>query len=101
MGIVHSAKAVKAHISIIFLTVTGYSLIISSLPLTLKLAINILSPASEVIVTCWLNFWFNIVSIIFLFMFSISGIGSSWLYYILPVSSGVGLILLLLVKLHD
>eukprot|EP00092_Neocalanus_flemingeri_P024833 GFUD01026929.1.p1 GENE.GFUD01026929.1~~GFUD01026929.1.p1 ORF type:complete len:445 (-),score=97.62 GFUD01026929.1:132-1466(-) len=98
MGIIHSQTVVKAHISILFLTVTGYSLIISSLPLTLKLAMNILSPASEITVACWLNFWFNIVSILFLSMFSISGIGSTWLNYILPVSSGLGLLLILPVQ---
>ena len=85
LGIVHSATVVKAHISILFLTVTGYSLITSSLPLTLKLAMNTMSPASEVTVACWLNFWLNIISIVFLSMFSISGIGSSWLNYIIIV----------------
>jgi len=101
LGVIHSATVVKAHISVLFLTATGYSLIISSLPLTLKLAINILSPASEVTVACWLNFWQNIVSIFFLSMFSIPGIGSTWFNYLLPVGSGLGLLLLLPVKVDQ
>ena len=95
LGIIHSASMVKAQISIFFLTVTGYSLITSSIPLTLKLAINIMSPASEVTTASWLNFWLNIISIIFLSMISVSGLGTTWLHFILPITSSAGLALLL------
>ena len=108
LGIVHSASAVKAHISIFFLTVTGYSLITSSLPLTLKLAMNIMSPASdmshvkhsEITVAMWLNFWLNLISIIFLTMLSISGLPTIWLHFILPLASLAGLSLLLPLRVH-
>ena len=95
LNIVHSASVVKAHISIFFLTVTGYSLITSSLPLTLKLAMNIMSPAKSITVATWLNFWLNIISIIFLTMLSIPGISTIWLHIILPISSAIGLCLIL------
>ena len=53
------------------------------------------------IVGGWLNIWYNIISVIFLCIFNIPGVGTEWLNYVLPFSCFSVLPLLLLVKVRN
>jgi len=94
-GALPSASLTSLQISILFLLTTGYSLVISSVPLSHKVAMDTLSPqVHPSIIGCWLNLWTNVCSLIFLAFLSIPSFYSMLSHIALPISSGLGLILL-------
>lgn len=54
------------------------------MPLAMELAMELCYPASEGVVGGFISIWFNISTVIFLSLFGIPGIGTSWLDYVLP-----------------
>ena len=69
------------------LLITGTSLTVSSMPLAMEMTMELSYPASEGIVGGFTSIWFNISTVIFLSLFSVPGIGTSWLNYVLPLAS--------------
>ena len=70
-----------------FLLITGTSLTVSSMPLAMELTMELCYPASEGVVGGFTSIWFNISTVMFLSLFSVPGIGTSWLDYVLPLAS--------------
>merc|ERR1712098_729602 len=64
----------------------GNSFVVSTSPLLFEFGVEKLYPISEGMIGGWLNIWYNIISVIFLGIFSIPGIGTRWLSYVLPFS---------------
>jgi len=77
---------VNVEISVFLLLLLGSSLVVATMPLSMELAMEACYPVSECVVGGWISIWFNIASVIFLTLFGIPGIGTSWLDYVLPVS---------------
>jgi len=76
----------------------GNSCVVSTSPLLFEFGVEKLYPISEGMIGGWLNIWFNIISVIFLGLFSIPNIGTRWLSYVLPVSCFSVLPLMSLIK---
>jgi len=76
----------------------GNSCVVSTSPLLFEFGVEKLYPISEGLIGGWLNIWYNIISVIFLGLFSIPHIGSTWLSYVLPFSCFSVLPILLVVK---
>lgn len=64
----------------------GNSFVVSTSPLLMEFGVEKLYPISEGMIGGWLNIWYNIISVIFLGLFSIPNIGTKWLNYVLPIS---------------
>ena len=78
--------------------VTGTSLVVSSMPLAMELAMELCYPASEGVVGGFISIWFNISTVVFLSLFNIPGIGISWLDYVLPAACALAIPFILPVK---
>ena len=78
--------------------VTGTSLVVSSMPLAMELAMEFCYPASEGVVGGFISIWFNISTVVFLSLFNIPGIGISWLDYVLPAACVLAIPFILPVK---
>ena len=78
--------------------VTGTSLVVSSMPLAMELAMELCYPASEGVVGGFISIWFNISTVVFLSLFNIPGIGISWLDYVLPAACVLAIPFILPVK---
>lgn len=91
-----SIFAVKAWVLVLLLL--GNSLVVATMPLAMELAMEICYPAAEGVVGGWITIWFNLITVIFLSLFSIPGIGSTWLDYVLPLSCLLALPLMAAVK---
>ncbi|XP_023345230.1 disrupted in renal carcinoma protein 2 homolog [Eurytemora carolleeae] len=85
-------------VSIFALLVLGNGFCQSSCPLFTELCAEICFPASELLVGGAIFLGFGTVSFIFLSVFSIPGIGIYWLNFVLPASSFLPVLLVLLVK---
>ena len=66
----------------------------------MEMAMELSYPASEGIVGGFTSIWFNISTVIFLSLFSVPGIGTSWLDYVLPLASIIAVPFLLPVRAH-
>ena len=77
---------------------TGNSFIASTSPLLMEFGVEKLYPISEGMIGGWLNIWYNIITVIFLGIFNIPGIGTAWLSYVLPVSCFIVIPLFLTVR---
>jgi len=76
----------------------GNSCVVSTSPLLMEFGVEKLYPINEGMIGGWLNIWYNIISVIFLGIFSIPGIGNTWLNFVLPLSCFMVLPLFLTVK---
>lgn len=76
----------------------GNSCVVSTSPLLFEFSVEKLYPISEGFIGGWLNIWYNLISVIFLALFTIPGIGTRWLSYCLPFSCFSVLPLFLLIK---
>ena len=83
---------------VLVLLLAGNSLVVSTMPLAMELAMETCYPAAEGVVGGWITIWFNLITVGFLSLFSVPGIGSSWLNYILPLTCLVALPMLAMVK---
>merc|ERR1719419_2174469 len=72
--------------AIYFLLLLGNACVVSTSPLLFEFGVEKLYPISEGMIGGWLNIWYNVISVFFLGLFSIPGIGTRWLSYVLPVS---------------
>ena len=70
------------------------------MPLAMELAMELCYPASEGVVGGFVSIWFNISTVLFLSLFNIPNIGTSWLDYVLPLSCVLAIPFLLPVKVH-
>ena len=52
----------------------------------MELTMELSYPASEGVVGGFTSIWFNISTVVFLSLFDIPGIGTSWLNYVLPLA---------------
>ena len=86
IGVFHFNSILFVKISVYVLLLTGNTLVVSSMPLSMELAMEICYPVPEGVVGGWISIWFNVITVIFLSLFSVPGIGSSWLNYVLPIS---------------
>jgi len=86
IGVFHFNSILSVQISVYILLLTGNTLVVSSMPLSMELAMEICYPVPEGVVGGWISIWFNIITVIFLSLFSVPGIGSSWLNYVLPIA---------------
>jgi len=86
-----SSSLVKTQISVLFLFVTGYSLVVSSVPLTLKVATDSLPSVHPSLVGCWVNLWTNLASLLLLSILSTPHMATNLAHIALPVSSGLGI----------
>ena len=86
IGVFQFGNILYLKISVSLLLVIGNSLVVSSMPLAMELAMETCYPAAEGVVGGWISIWFNIASVVFLSLFGIPGIGTSWLDYVLPLS---------------
>merc|ERR1712083_133154 len=73
-------------ILVYILLISGTSLVVSSMPLAMELAMELCYPAAEGVVGGFISIWFNIAIVVFLSLFGIPGIGIMWLIYVLPIS---------------
>eukprot|EP00092_Neocalanus_flemingeri_P023173 GFUD01025128.1.p1 GENE.GFUD01025128.1~~GFUD01025128.1.p1 ORF type:complete len:519 (+),score=111.99 GFUD01025128.1:163-1719(+) len=64
----------------------GNSFVVSTSPLLMEFGVEKLYPISEGMIGGWLNIWYNIISVLFLGLFSLPNIGTKWLSYVLPIS---------------
>merc|ERR1712088_163861 len=76
----------------------GNSFVVSTSPLLFEFGVEKLYPISEGMIGGWLNIWYNIISVIFLGIFTIPHIGVKWLSYVLPFSCFSVLPIMLMVK---
>jgi len=76
----------------------GNSFVVSTSPLLFEFGVEKLYPISEGMIGGWLNIWYNIISVIFLGIFTIPNIGVKWLSYVLPFSCFSVLPIMLMVK---
>merc|ERR1719422_426582 len=76
----------------------GNSCVVSTSPLLFEFGVEKLYPISEGMIGGWLNIWYNIITVMFLGLFSIPGIGTVWLSYVLPISCFAVIPLFLTVK---
>ena len=65
---------------------TGNSFVVSTSPLLMEFGVEKLYPISEGMIGGWLNIWYNLITVVFLGLFNIPGMGTAWLSYVLPVS---------------
>ena len=70
------------------------------MPLAMELAMELCYPASEGVVGGFVSIWFNITTVLFLSLFNIPDIGTTWLDYVLPLSCILAIPFLLPVKVH-
>ena len=64
----------------------------------MKVLMELSYPASEGVVGGFCSIWFNISTVVFLSLFDIPGIGTSWLDYVLPIACIIALPFLLPVR---
>jgi len=100
IGVFQFGNLLYVQISVYFLLLTGNSLVVSSMPLAMELAMEICYPANEGVVGGWISIWFNIATVVFLSLFGIPGIGTSWLDYVLPLSCVVAIPFILPIKVE-
>jgi len=100
IGVFQFGNILYVQISVYFLLLTGNSLVVSSMPLAMELAMEICYPAAEGVVGGWISIWFNIATVVFLSLFGIPGIGTSWLDYVLPLSCVVAIPFILPIKVE-
>ncbi|XP_023343452.1 disrupted in renal carcinoma protein 2 homolog [Eurytemora carolleeae] len=86
IGVFKFKHLVNLEISVFLLLLAGSSLVVASMPLSMELAMEVCYPAAECVVGGWISIWFNISSVVFLSLFNIPGLGTSWLDYVLPIS---------------
>ena len=70
------------------------------MPLAMELAMELCYPASEGVVGGFISVWFNISTVIFLSLFGVPGIGTSWLNYVLPAACLLAIPFILPVKVQ-
>ena len=85
-------------VSVYILLLLGNSLVVSSMPIAMELAMELCYPASEGVVGGFISIWFNISTVVFLSLFNIPGIGISWLDYVLPAACALAIPFILPVK---
>ena len=100
IGVFQFGDILYVKIAVYFLLLTGNSLVVSSMPLAMELAMEICYPAAEGVVGGWISIWFNIATVVFLSLFGIPGIGTSWLDYVLPLSCVVAIPFILPIKVE-
>ena len=100
VGVFEFGNILYVKISVYFLLLTGNSLVVSSMPLAMELAMEICYPAAEGVVGGWISIWFNIATVVFLSLFGIPGIGTSWLDYVLPLSCIIAIPFILPIKVE-
>jgi len=100
VGVFQFGNILYVQISVYFLLLTGNSLVVSSMPLAMELAMEICYPAAEGVVGGWISIWFNIATVVFLSLFGIPGIGTSWLDYVLPLSCVIAIPFILPIKVE-
>jgi len=100
IGVFQFGNLLYVQISVYFLLLMGNSLVVSSMPLAMELAMEICYPAAEGVVGGWISIWFNIATVVFLSLFGIPGIGTSWLDYVLPLSCVVAIPFILPIKVE-
>eukprot|EP00092_Neocalanus_flemingeri_P005346 GFUD01005760.1.p1 GENE.GFUD01005760.1~~GFUD01005760.1.p1 ORF type:complete len:483 (+),score=101.39 GFUD01005760.1:82-1530(+) len=100
IGVFQFGNLLYVQISVYFLLLLGNSLVVSSMPLAMELAMEICYPAAEGVVGGWISIWFNIATVVFLSLFGIPGIGTSWLDYVLPLSCVVAIPFILPIKVE-
>lgn len=83
---------------VIILLLLGTSFVIATMPLVMELAMEICYPAPEGVVGGWITIWFNIITVVFLSVFSIHGIGTSWMDYVLPATCLLALPFMIIIK---
>lgn len=76
----------------------GNSFVVSTSPLLFEFGVEKLYPISEGMIGGWLNIWYNIISVVFLGIFTVPHIGVKWLSYVLPFSCFSVLPIMLMVK---
>jgi len=86
IGTIQFGSLAAVKVSVYILLLMGNSLIVSSMPIAMELAMDICYPAGEGVVGGWISIWFNIITVGFLALFDIPGIGITWLDYVLPIS---------------
>jgi len=84
--------------AIYFLLLLGNACVVSTSPLLFEFGVEKLYPISEGMIGGWLNIWYNVISVFFLGLFSIPGIGTRWLSYVLPFSCVIVLPLIILIR---
>ena len=87
VGVFHFSSLLSLQVVVSVLLITGTSLTVSSMPLAMELTMELSYPASEGVVGGFTSIWFNISTVMFLSLFSVPGIGTSWLDYVLPLAS--------------
>jgi len=82
------------------LLLIGASLTCSCAPIAFELTAEVLYPASEGLLGCWLGGWFNIIAFFFFLNFFINPDNNSWLNYVPPVSVILPIPFLLMVRVN-
>jgi len=97
-GLIRLPSMTALKVGVYVLLLLGNSMVVSTSPLCMEFAVEKMYPVPEGIVGGWLNIWYNIISVFFLFLFNIPHIGTQWLNYVLPISCFLVLPLLCFLK---
>lgn len=99
-GIFWFSDLAMVKVAVYILVLAGQSLVVASMPLSMELAMEISFPACEGVVGGWVSIWFNISTVLFLSLFSVPGLGTAWLAWVLPASCLLSIPLLALVQVQ-
>jgi len=86
LEIIRFPSMLSLQFSVYLFLLLGNSCVVSTSPLLMEFGVEKLYPVSEGMIGGWMNIWYNIISVFFLGLFDIPGIGSRWLNYVLPLS---------------
>lgn len=86
LQIIQFPSMVSLQFSVYLFLLLGNSCVVSTSPLLFEFGVEKLYPVSEGMIGGWMNIWYNIISVLFLGLFDIPGIGTQWLNYVLPLS---------------
>lgn len=86
LQIVKFSSLTMLKVSVYVCVLTGNSFIVSTSPLLMEFGVEKLYPINEGMIGGWLNIWYNIITVFFLGIFNIPGVGTDWLSYVLPIS---------------
>jgi len=100
VGFFKFGSILYVQILVYILLIFGTSLVVSSMPLAMELAMELCYPAAEGVVGGFISIWFNISTVAFLSLFNIPNIGTSWLDYVLPLSCLIAIPLMVPVKVN-
>ena len=100
VGVFQFSSLLTVQVLVSILLITATSLVVSSMPLAMELTMELSYPASEGVVGGFTSIWFNISTVVFLSLFDIPGIGTSWLNYVLPLACVLAIPFLVAVRVR-